>query len=119
MPWADRDWHLVKRQRSIYGTTAQVVPERGEFIGTKLGPEHSDAEQRADAHKQYQRIIDQATSDPAKLEGYHVEGGWRRARNYWLLLPTDQRTPQPLALGIAFDVFVPEQRQRAAVARVS
>jgi len=83
---ADAD-KISAAAEALRGTERKVAYGTGEFIGTQLSDDkHTDAEQRADARSQYQRIINQAAA-AGGLRGRDIEGVWRSAGNYWRTLP--------------------------------
>jgi hypothetical protein len=63
------------------GTPFDLVPGSGELIGTKL-ESGSDEEQRTDAQREYEKVIDQAQNTPG-LEGRNLRETWKDAGDHW------------------------------------
>ena len=86
-----------------YETKAQVVTGKGEFIGTKLDS-GSDREQRDDALRVYQRVIEEA-EDASELRGRDMAGLWNDIRNHWPALSTTNKGP----IGRGYPDYDPNQ----------
>ncbi|MBO0784351.1 MAG: hypothetical protein J2P37_36575, partial [Ktedonobacteraceae bacterium] len=59
----------------------RIIPGNGEFIGTDLEETGTDTEQRADAQRDYARIIDQVATK--RRGGGRIRDVWRSAYNTW------------------------------------
>lgn len=71
-------------------TTPVITKGNGEFLGTTK-EDGTDAEQRADARQQYQKIIDEAAAkDSPELRGRDIRSAWNSVRNRWSQRLRDQ-----------------------------
>jgi hypothetical protein len=63
------------------GSRVRFVKGHGEFIGTNI--EGTDEEQRADARRVYEQVIEEAASVPGGLGGRDIRGAWKDANDHW------------------------------------
>src|SRR4051812_10230220 len=74
--------HAVADAAKAFGSKVRAVSGKGEFLGTSLET-GSDAEQREDARREYERVI-RDSEDSGGLGGRDPNPIWRDADHHWL-----------------------------------